>query len=728
MIVFVAEHHKDPVRCIVSSSDDKIFASVSENGVIYVCDSATGHCTSGPFRLTNVDLSDWGTGLDACFSPDGKHILVRCRPETILSCRSVVWDIERGEEVFQIEGFDFVFIHRGRNEGRIASMHWIDEDGSLIQAIARGIQRPTRIQVQLRDVRNGRSDSQFDVTGVAVAQFSPDGQYLAVKKWSENAIELWNLENHKMARQSPHLPENLIGNLRSLHFSSTCDCLVATFRESHHKCLWRIDINQMTSFDLHVGYDPPAVIHTNHIFVPRDNTVEIWEVSTAGSNMIFETEPLTTSSITSICPSRDGHRLSVGSRDGTVRMRDLEDLRSNQPVTQDITDVPLIIAFSPSGTMAATRSRRSDCVGLWDTTTRELVGLTDIEYRRGIEIAFSTDDNRMAVSTGSLVTTWDIKQSGKCLQFDPRPKGNVRNRKVAFQTHDDLVICTQLEGNDSDEISGLLQVWKLKDQSGCTFSLLINIHENSSIYLAPDGLTVIFTNPVLCFSWNRDTAQFLRVRFTDEAHLGPPAYSPDGKFFASRSPKDNRVRIWDIRTGQLRGKPIATPGVEAIALSPALNDRSLGDRLIALRCRDTHTITLSDVDTGNLRAQCWDSGSFMKFIRDGTKLVSYPPIRIHDIKDLTTKHQIATNEHEPVPRNMKDGWMLGQDDDLLFWVPLEHRRVLSLPHVETIWDRPTKFDFSSFRYGSKWTECIDRGWLKEVEEKEMEMEMGRLLE
>ena len=136
MIVFVAEHHKDPVRCIVSSSDDKTFASVSENGVIYVCDSATGHCTSGSFQLGNVDLSDWGTGLDACFGPDGKHILVRCRPETILSCRAVVWDTERGEEVLQIEGFDFVFIHHGRYKGKIASMHWTDEHGCLIQAIA----------------------------------------------------------------------------------------------------------------------------------------------------------------------------------------------------------------------------------------------------------------------------------------------------------------------------------------------------------------------------------------------------------------------------------------------------------------------------------------------------------------------------------------------------------------------------------------------------------------
>jgi len=169
MIVFVAEHHKDPVRCIVSSSDDKTLTSVSENGIIYVCDSETGHCISGPFQLTNVDLSDWGTGLDACFSPDGKHILVRCRPETILSCRAVVWDTERGEE-FPIEGFDFVFIHRGRNEGRIASMHWIDEDGSLIGTIAHGVQRPTRILVKMWDIGNDVSDRLFESAGITVAQ------------------------------------------------------------------------------------------------------------------------------------------------------------------------------------------------------------------------------------------------------------------------------------------------------------------------------------------------------------------------------------------------------------------------------------------------------------------------------------------------------------------------------------------------------------------------------
>ena len=94
----------------------------------------------------------------------------------------VVWDIERGKEEFPIEGFNFAFIHRGRDEGRIASVHWIDEDGSLIGTVAPGVQRPTQILVKLWDIRNGISDRLFDVAGVAIAQFPPDGQYLAVEK------------------------------------------------------------------------------------------------------------------------------------------------------------------------------------------------------------------------------------------------------------------------------------------------------------------------------------------------------------------------------------------------------------------------------------------------------------------------------------------------------------------------------------------------------------------
>jgi len=430
----------------------------------------------------------------------------------------------------------------------------------------------------------------------------------------------------------------------------------------------------------------------------------------------------------SICPSRDGHRLLVGSEDGTVRMQNMEDLGSSQPVIQDVTDRPEIIGFSPSGKMVATGHWRPNYVyqiELRDTTTWELVGPRDVEYK-GREIAFSADDKRIAVLTDDRVTICDIMHPENRLSFDPWPKGrHVLKWKAAFPTCNHLVICALL----NDEMSGFLQVWKLKDHSECTSSLDINFNKWSDIFLSPDGLTVIFTHPVL---WNHETVQFDRIHFTDEAHLQAyfGAYSPDGELFACQSWEDGDVRVWDTRTGQLCRKPITMPHVNGIALSPALNDRSLGDRLIAVRCYHT-TITLFDIYTGHLYVRCWNPGWMMDmaFIGDGTKLASYHvggTTRIYDIADLASKHRNAIHGYESVPQGMQDGWVVGQDDELLFWVPSEHREDLCLPHVEMIWGRPIKVDLSKFRYGSKWTECIDQAWLKELEERGKRM--ARLLE
>jgi len=168
--------------------------------------------------------------------------------------------------------------------------------------------------------------------------------------------------------------------------------------------------------------------------------------------------------------------------------------------------------------------------------------------------------------------------------------------------------------------------------------------------------------------------------------------------------------------------PITMFNVDAIALSPALNDRSLGDQLIVLHDRLTETTSVFDVHTGHLHAQFWDSERPKALIRDGTKLMSHYPIRIYDIADLAAKHRNAPHEYAPVP---SDGWMVGQGNELLFWVPLEHREVLCPSQVETVSGQATKVDFSNFKFGFKWTECIDQEWLKEVEEKGKRV--GRLL-
>ena len=186
----------------------------------------------------------------------------------------------------------------------------------------------------------------------------------------------------------------------------------------------------------------------------------------------------------------------------------------------------------------ATKSRLSDYVELRDTTTWELVWSMDVEYEDDIEVAFSADDKCIAVLTDDRATVCDIMHPENRLSFDPLPEGiSVHKWKAAFQTCNDLVICADL---------GLLQVWKLKDHSECTFSLEINMDKRSDILLAPDGL-ILIDDPTSCYSWNYETAQFDRIHFTDEAHLDrySMTYSPDGKLFACHSPIDNDIRVWD---------------------------------------------------------------------------------------------------------------------------------------------------------------------------------------
>ena len=315
MVIFTAEHHKDDVYCIFSPNQ-RTFASISAyNGIIMcVCDSETGHCISGPFMLP---YNRYIRG--ACFSPDGKHILLK------FSTYAVVLDIVIGEEQFQIEGKDFVFIH---HDGRIVSAHWINEDENFIRRIDWGDSKDdggaqTGIVVKSWDASNDAliCNKLFEVDDVARTQFSPDGHFLAIAKKSESVIELWNLEAGKDPQRLWYPPGD---SLKLLRFSPTSDSLMAVSRGRDIIYLWRLDTQGMASFSHRFLYDS-HVIHsslTNYVFIERYRTVEICDVSMTGSKLIWETNPPTTSHIFSICPSRDGHRLLVGCEDGSVRMWD----------------------------------------------------------------------------------------------------------------------------------------------------------------------------------------------------------------------------------------------------------------------------------------------------------------------------------------------------------------------------------------------------------------------
>jgi len=728
MVLFTAEHHGDGVHPVFFSTNESIFASISGycNKTICVCDAETGHCISGPFQLP-YDAHIY----NACFSPDMKHILLQFKSD------AVVLDIVTGEEQFWIKGLDFVFIH---HDGRIVFIDEIDEDGNFIAWGEEQGGRPTHIPVKSWDANNGFEVDGFEVDGVACTRFSPDGRFLAVGRKSESVIELWSLEDGKDPRQFLYPPGN---NLSSLHFSPTSDSLMAVFMEKpSHIYLWRLDTQEMASFS-HDFTHAPHVIHlplTNYLVIRRYNTLEIWDVSVTGSKLIWKTTEAPTH-IWSTCPSRDGHRLLVGYDDGKVKMwdLDLENLAINQADTmdtQDDTDLRQVILISHSGKMVATEAKRSRSIDFLDTTTGEVISHMNFANHTGI--VFSPEEDQAVFWSKSLITICDIMHPDNRVSFDLWPGKDVQVGELAFQTCNDLVICAI----SCDDL-GLLQVWHRQDPTGfeCMYSVNFKVEGSSRISLAPDGLTVIIfgNDDNLCYSWNHNTAQFHLVNFNNQVHIprffmnflpiSLPKYSPDGKIFAYWSCNDFHVRAWDTRTGQQVSQFQVSPS-DGIAIPPLLIGLSHGKKLIVLWQEHRNIIRLFDVYTGHLYAQILGQGKAnMTFIKDGTKLAYFSSnfgLRIWDIADLMDEHWHFTHGYELILKEMVAGWVMGRDYEPLFWVPDEHRDNLYVPSPRAVFGIPSKkatsVDLSYSRLGRKWTECIDKEWLRELERKEKEVE------
>ena len=220
-----------------------------------------------------------------------------------------------------------------------------------------------------------------------------------------------------------------------------------------------------------------------------------------------------------------------------------------------------------------------------------------------------------------------------------------------------------------------------------------------SIAFSPDSKFIVSNSSIGFQVWEVETGTMM-IESEVSYDVFSVTFSHDGKFIATGSAY-GEIHVWNATTGQLVLGPFEghIGDVISVAFSP-------DDNFIVSGSNDK-TVRLWDAKTGQPPMAPFKGHTYwvrsVAFSHDGTFVVSGSldnTIRIWLTKQV--HHSLYTNQ-SIVDEN---GWVLGENGELLFWVPPHHRFCLhKANNTRIIGPNETQLDFGNARWGEEWTQC-----------------------
>jgi WD40 repeat protein len=313
-----------------------------------------------------------------------------------------------------------------------------------------------------------------------------------------------------------------------------------------------------------------------------DRTLRLWDAAKG----VALGEPLRgrSDTVRSVAFSPNGKRIVSGGDDTTLLLWDVEKGVALEEVLRGHSKTVTSVAFSPDGKRIVSGSD-DRTLRLWDAEKgvglgEAMQGHTDAVW----SVDFSPDGKRMVSGGGdSTVRLWDAEKGGA---LSEALRGHTRGVwSVAFSPDGKRIVSG---GGDTT-----LRLWDAATGAALGEALRGHTGVVKSVAFSPDGKRIVSgSEDGTLRLWDAEKGVALGEAL--RGHTGvvrSVAFSPDGKRVISGS-YDGTLRLWDARTGVLPGEVLLghTETVKSAAFSPD------GTRIVS--GSEDQTLRLWDAATG----------------------------------------------------------------------------------------------------------------------------------
>ena len=334
-------------------------------------------------------------------------------------------------------------------------------------------------------------------------------------------------------------------------------------------------------------------------FPNRTGRILLWDVGTQRNVATFHADI----GIIALASSPDGKTLASGSRDGKVKILDVE-TGKNRSLAGHADSRVLAIAYSPDGTKIASVGEYPDnTIKLWDAATGNRIRTMRAHNIRSI--AFSPDGTKIVSGEGphrqafGRISLWDV-ETGRRITTLFEHRSDIWS--VAFSLNGTKII--------SGWTDNTIKLWDIPSDTAIatlehTHFSTVASSPNHTTFAATTGTSTSERQKIklwnvatgqnthtleghrdrvrlLTFSsdgatlasatwdgelklWNTATGQDTHTLIGHRNDIWSLAFSPDGETLASGA-RDEGIKLWNVATGQ--NTDIEDKGISSLAFSP----------------------------------------------------------------------------------------------------------------------------------------------------------------